>query len=53
MGFNSGFKGLEQALCAPYSDAKSWELWSFTGVPDGRQTQAPNIIWVKTKVSPN
>jgi len=32
---------LKHALCAPYSEGKSWELWSFTEVPDDTQTQVP------------
>ena len=45
-------QALKQALCAPYSDAKSWEPWSFTEVPDCPQNQAPNIIWIKKKKEP-
>ena len=41
--------GLKTALCASYSDAKSWEPWSFTEVPDCPQTQAPNIVWIQIK----
>jgi len=38
---------LNQALCAPYSDNKSWEPWSFKELPDSPQIQTPNIIWVQ------
>jgi hypothetical protein len=38
---------LKQALCAAYSETKSWEPWSFTEVPDCPQIQSPNIIWVQ------
>jgi hypothetical protein len=38
-----------QALCAPNSDAKSWESWSFIEIPDCPQTKAPNIVWVQVK----
>jgi hypothetical protein len=40
---------LKQALCAPNSDAKSWEPWSFTEGPDCPQAQAPNIISIPPK----
>ena len=36
-----------QALCAPYSDTKSWEPWSFIEVPDYPQIHTHNIIWVQ------
>jgi len=38
---------LKQALCAPYSDNKSWEHWYFKEVPDSPQIQTTNIIWVQ------